>query len=236
MNETTFDIAKMIDHTILKPEATISDLEKACRVAVIYGAAALCVRPSDVKAAKVFLGGSGMKIATVVGFPHGNTDAPVKVFEAESAINNGAEEIDMVMNFGRFLSGESGYVADEIKAVTKVVHDHGKTIKIIFETCYLSKELIIEACKICNDALVDFVKTSTGFGTRGASFEDIITMREYCSPAVRIKASGGIKTLNDVLEMRRLGAARIGTSSTEVIMEEGVRIYGSNKTGSLSPL
>jgi len=223
MDYKTCGIAKMIDHSILKPEAGLSDLEKGCKTAMKYKTAFVCVKPCDVPYTKEFLSGSRVGVAAVVGFPHGSSPVEVKVYETESLIRSGADEIDAVVNFGRLLSGGEGYVADEIRTLTDVTHKHGKIIKVIFETCYLNDELIEKLCRMCNAAGVDFVKTSTGFGSRGASVEDIITMRKYCDPAIQIKASGGIRTLGDMLTMIRLGVKRIGTSSTEDIMKEAVK-------------
>ena len=222
-------IAKMIDHSILKPEATLADLENGCATAMKHKTATVCVRPCDVSSAKGFLQGSDTAVAVVVGFPHGANSTCVKAYETECAIRDGATEIDMVMNYGRLISGEYDYVEDEIRAVTNIAHKHKAIVKVIFETCALNESLIIEACKICNVASVDFVKTSTGFGAHGARPEDVILMKKYCNPAIRIKASGGIKTFDAVIEMMRLGVTRIGTSSTEAIMQEAKDKY-ENRT------
>lgn len=219
MDYNAADIAKMIDHSVLKPEATTKDVEDGCLIALKYKTATVCVRPCDVSKARGFLLGSDVAVAVVVGFPHGTNTVEVKAYEAERAIQDGAAEIDVVMNYGRLLSGEFSYVENEIVTLTEAAHKRSAIIKVIFETCALSEELIIEACRMCNAASVDFVKTSTGFGARGATAGDVILMRKHADPKIQVKASGGIKTLNDVIEMKRLGATRIGASSTAVIME-----------------
>jgi len=223
MNTKIAELAGMIDHSVLRPEATTADLEAGCATAVKYRTAAVCVKPGDVPAARELLGATGIQLATVISFPHGSAAAAAKAFEAAHAIDAGATEIDVVMNYGRLISGEYGCVEDEIREVTAVAHSRGAIIKVIFETCALTKAQIIEACRISSAAGADFVKTSTGFGISGATAEDIILMRKYCDPDVKIKASGGIKTLADAILMMRLGVSRIGTSATEAIIEEALR-------------
>jgi len=219
---TSIDIAQMIDHALLKPEITVKDVEEGCRIAKEYGTAAVCVKPSDVALSAKLLKDTGVLVTTVAGFPHGSSTTETKVFETEQAIRDGAVEIDMVLNYGRLLSGEFDYVEKDVKAVVDAAHKHDVIVKVIFENCYLTDELKVEACKICIRAGADFVKTSTGFGSGGATIPDLKLMRANCPPHVKIKAAGGIKTLDSVLKVKAAGATRVGTSSTTDIMDKTV--------------
>ncbi len=200
-----------IDHTLLKATATLSGIQKLCAEAVEHNFCAVCVNPCYVSAAKEALQGSNVKVCTVIGFPLGQNTTETKVFEAQNAIENGADEIDMVINVGAVLSGNYDYVSNEIVAIRKV--SRGKTLKVIVETCYLSTEQIAKMTQICVAAGADFIKTSTGFGTRGASLDDVKTMAAAANNAIKIKASGGIKTKEFAEELINAGATRIGTSS-----------------------
>lgn len=219
---TSMDIAKMIDHALLKPNLTEEQIRLGCRIARKYGTASVCVRPCDVATAKSELEGSGVLVSTVIGFPHGTNKIKIKVLEAEEAMKDGAVELDMVLNIGKLLSGDFNYVKSEVRAVVDAAHNNGAIVKVILENCYLTDELITIACKLCEEACADYVKTSTGFGSEGALVEDIKLMRKACSEKVKIKASGGIKTLQDVLAARAAGADRIGASATEEIMEAAI--------------
>jgi deoxyribose-phosphate aldolase len=224
MNETSRrvevnDIAQMMDYSLLKPSMTDDDIREGCRLAREYGVAALCVRPSDVPLVVELLKDSGVRPITVIGFPHGTTTTATKVAEAEEAVHNGAVEIDMVLNIGKLLSGDVVYVRNDIRAVTEAVHAAAARIKVIFETCFLSQQEIQTACEICNEVGVDFVKTSTGCGTRGASDTDLRLMRRFCNPGIEIKASGGILTLERALEVKKLGCTRFGCPSPVGILE-----------------
>jgi deoxyribose-phosphate aldolase len=219
---TSMDIAKMIDHALLKPNLTEEQIRLGCRIARKYGTASVCVRPCDVAIAKSELEGSGVLVSTVIGFPHGTNKIKIKVLEAEEAMKDGAVELDMVLNIGKLLSGDFNYVKSEVRAVVDAAHNNGAIVKVILENCYLTDELITIACKLCEEACADYVKTSTGFGSEGALVEDIKLMRKACSEKVKIKASGGIKTLQDVLAARAAGADRIGASATEEIMEAAI--------------
>jgi deoxyribose-phosphate aldolase len=213
------DIAGMIDHSLLKPDLTDRDIEEGCRLANAYGVAAVSVRPSDVPLAKKVLAGSKVLIDVVIGFPHGTTTTLVKVTEAREAIENGAQELDMVLNIGKLRSGDLLYVEADIQAVRDVAAERGVTLKVIFENCYLSEEEIAAACRICNDVGVDFIKTSTGFGTGGAVDRDLKIMREHAKPEIALKAAGGVRTLERAIEIRNLGCTRFGCTVTAGILE-----------------
>jgi deoxyribose-phosphate aldolase len=213
------DIAGMIDHSLLKPNLTDSEIEEGCRIAHEYRVATVCVRPSDVQRAAELLAQSPVRVTTVIGFPHGSTTTAAKVFEAEEAIRNGARELDVVLNIGKLKSRDYDYVKADLKAVMAAAHAKSVIIKVIFENCYLEDEEKIAACRISSEVGVDFVKTSTGFGTGGAEDRDLKLMREHTAPAVKLKAAGGIRTLERALEVRKLGCTRIGATATVGILE-----------------
>ncbi len=223
MDYTCEEIAKMIDHSLLRPELTDEDIAKGCEIARKYNVASVCCRPSDVAFAKKLLSGSEVKVGAVVGFPHGSHKTETKVFEAEQAIKDGAEELDMVIHIGKLRSRDFDYVREDIKAVCDVAHRHGVIVKVILENCYLDDELKKIGCKLAEEAGADFVKTSTGFGPGGATIEDLKLMRESVSPKVQVKAAGGVRTLDAALKVREVGATRFGATRTEEIMEECYR-------------
>lgn len=214
------EIAKMIDHSLLKPELTIQQVIEGCRLAREYDVASVCVKPCDVKLAKKELAGSDVLVTTVIGFPHGAHTTEAKVFEAKQAIKDGAVELDMVLNIGRLLSRDFDYVEDDIRAVVEVAHAQDVKVKVILENCYLTDELKEIACRICEKAGADFVKTSTGYGTSGANIKDIELMRRVCSSKVKIKAAGGVRTLDAALAVKRAGATRFGATATKNILDE----------------
>lgn len=216
----TYDeIAKMIDHSLLKPTFTDQEIKEGCELAAKYGVASVCVRPSDVKLAKKVLKSSSVIVTTVIGFPHGTTTTAAKVAEANEAMDNGAVELDMVLNIGKLKSGDHEFVKSDIMTVTDAAHRRHVLLKVIFENCYLSEDEIIAACRICNEAGVDFVKTSTGYGTGGAEDKDIRIMRKYADPKIQIKAAGGVRTLERAIEIRELGCTRFGCTATVGILE-----------------
>ncbi|MFW6287336.1 MAG: deoxyribose-phosphate aldolase [bacterium] len=217
---TTNDIAKMIDHSLLKPQLTREEVKEGCLLADEYETITVCVRPSDVSFAKETLADSNVKVTTVIGFPHGSNKTETKVFEAEEAIKDGAVELDMVLNIGRLVSGDFDYVEKDVKAVVDVAHQHNVTVKVILENCYLTDEQKEKACKLCERAGADYVKTSTGFGTGGHTIEDLKLMRKTCSPDVKVKAAGGVRTLDAALAVRKVGAVRFGATATETILDE----------------
>ncbi|MBM3701904.1 MAG: deoxyribose-phosphate aldolase [Actinobacteria bacterium] len=213
------EIASMIDHSLLNPTLTDVEIIEGCKIAMEYKVASVCVRPSDVKLAKKTLESSNVLTTTVIGFPHGTTTTSVKVFEAEEAIRNGAVELDVVLNIGKLRSNNLEYVKEDLRAVTELTHKHGIIVKVIFENCYLDDSQKINACKICNELNVDYVKTSTGFGTVGATDPDLKLMRKYAKPEIKIKAAGGVRTLERAIEIKKLGCSRFGATATVGILE-----------------
>ncbi|WP_196930489.1 deoxyribose-phosphate aldolase [Paenisporosarcina sp. FSL H8-0542] len=214
----TTNIASMIDHTLLKPEATKEQIEKLCAEAKEYTFASVCVNPTWVKTSAELLTGTPVKVCTVIGFPLGASTPETKAFETTDAINNGAGEIDMVLNVGAMKSQDMDLVKRDVEAVVNAAK--GKAIvKVILETCLLTKEEIKVASQLSKDAGADFVKTSTGFSTGGATFEDVALMREVVGPDLGVKASGGVRSLEDVQKMIEAGATRIGASSGVQIVQ-----------------
>ncbi len=212
------DLARMIDHTILKAEATEVEVEKLCTEALEYNFASVCVNPSMVEKAAKILKGSEVKVCTVIGFPLGATTTEVKAFETEDTIQKGATEVDMVINVGKLKEGNLEYVKKDIEAVVNVAKGKALT-KVIIETCLLTDEEKVTACKLSKEAGADFVKTSTGFSTGGATARDIKLMRETVGPNLGVKASGGVRTNADALVMIENGATRIGASASISICE-----------------
>jgi deoxyribose-phosphate aldolase len=216
----TYDeIAGMIDHSLLKPFLTDREIEEGCRIAQEYKVASVCVRPCDVKRAAEILKGSPVRVGTVIGFPHGTTMTQTKVGETKEAIADGAVELDVVLNIGKLKSKDYDYVKRDLEAVTSTAHAQNVLVKVIFENCYLDEEEKIAACRISSEVGVDFVKTSTGFGSGGAEDRDLVLMREHTSPSIKLKAAGGIRTLERAIEVRRLGCSRIGATATVGILE-----------------
>jgi len=223
------EIAKMIDHSLLHPTMDDQTLREGIELAKKYHVASVCIKPYAVKMAAGMLQGSDVMVCTVIGFPHGNSRVDVKVFEAERAIDDGAEEIDMVVNTGKVLSEDWDYVTNEIAAIVAVTKKHGAALKVIFENDFLPNDLHkIKLCEICSTLKVEFVKTSTGYGFnkqsdgsysyKGATEDDLILMRRYSDKSVEVKAAGGVRTLEDTLKVRKLGVTRIGATATEAII------------------
>ena len=217
---TATEIAAMIDHSLLKPEMTKQDVIDGCLLAKEYGCATVCVKPCDVETAAEVLADSDVLASTVIGFPHGHHVTAVKLLEAELAIKQGCKELDMVLNIGRLLSEDYDMIEAEIRAVCELAHKHGVIVKVILENFYLTDDLKIKACKICEKAGADFVKTSTGYAGSGATIEDLKLMRANCSDKVRVKAAGGVRTLDGALSVISVGAERIGATATKQIIEE----------------
>jgi deoxyribose-phosphate aldolase len=223
-NEKSSSIAGMIDHTLLKANATQEEIGKLCEEARKYRFASVCVNPGYVALASRLLRGSSVMVCTVIGFPLGSTTPTVKAIEARDAMANGADEIDMVINIGALKSGNDQLVLDDIKAVREATR--GKTLKVILETSYLTKDEKVRACKMSKAAQADFVKTSTGFGSGGATPEDIALMRETVGPEMGVKASGGIKNAEVAAAMIKAGATRLGTSASIAIVSGGEAAKG----------
>ncbi|KNY27111.1 deoxyribose-phosphate aldolase [Pseudobacteroides cellulosolvens] len=211
-------IAKTIDHAVLKPDATDADVERECNIALRFDVASVCVKPCHVKLAHSFLKGSDVMVSTVIGFPHGGTTTACKVAEAFEAIEHGALELDMVINIGKLLSGDYIYVKNDIEAVAKAAHSKNVILKVIIETSLLDDENKKIACRLSEEAGSDYVKTSTGFNGSGAAPNDIVLMKNVVGPHIKVKASGGIKTLDQAIGFIELGCHRLGTSSTEQIL------------------
>ena len=220
MSWTYADVAKMIDHSLLNPTLTADALEKGIRIALDYDVASVCILPYALKRAAQLLAGSTVVPSTTIGFPHGGHATRVKAFEAERALDDGGRELDMVVNISKVLSGDWGYVRDDVRAVLEPTHARGARLKLIFENCYLDDAQKIRLCEIGGELRVDWVKTSTGFGTGGATDEDLVLMRKHSPPHVQVKAAGGVRDLDRRLRVRELGCTRSGATATKAILDE----------------
>jgi deoxyribose-phosphate aldolase len=234
MPEKIRTIAKMIDHSLLHPTMPDAELRVGCELARRLDVAAVCIKPYAVPLARDILAGSDVRVCTVVGFPHGGSYISIKVQEAEQALAAGAVELDMVVNIGKVLSQDWGYVTDEIRRLNEVTVAQGALLKVIFENDYLPDDALkVRLCQVCNDCAVAFVKTSTGYGFvkqasgqyayAGATDHDLALMRRECLPSIQVKAAGGVRTLDDVLRVRALGVTRVGATATESILAEARR-------------
>jgi len=217
-------LAKVIDHSLLRPELTEADVIAGCELAARYHVATVCVKPCDVKLAKEALKDSDVLVSTVVGFPHGSNLTAIKVAEAEKAMDEGARELDMVLNIGQLRSGKHDFVREDIKAVCEVAHARGVKVKVIFENGYLTDEEKIAACKLSEAAGADWVKTSTGFAPGGATLEDLRLMRANVSQKVQVKAAGGVRTLPALLDVIDAGVTRCGATATATILDDFKRM------------
>ena len=218
MNYT--DIAKLIDHSLLNPTMTVDDFEAGCRLAVAYDAASVCIMPYYLKRCAEILAGSTVNPSATIGFPHGGHTTVIKRAEAKQALADGGKELDMVVNISQVLSGNWDYVRNDIRAVIEETHAAGAKVKVIFENCYLKDEHKIRLCEICNDLNADWVKTSTGYGTGGATTEDLKLMRKHAAPHVQVKAAGGVRDLDTLLEVQKLGVSRCGASRTKEMLDD----------------
>jgi deoxyribose-phosphate aldolase len=215
---TRKELARYIDHTLLKPDASLSDIERMCKEAKSYGFFAVCVNPFYVRAASDFLSGSKVKVASVIGFPLGSTPSEVKSLEARNALNDGASELDMVINVGALKDGRDDFVRNDIRAVVQEARKKNAVVKVILETCLLTDEEKRRGCRLADDAGADFVKTSTGFAATGATIADVKLMRSVVPARMGVKASGGIHTAQQALNMIAAGATRIGASGSVQIV------------------
>ena len=221
MAEFTYpEIANMIDHSLLQPVLTDAELEKGCRIARDYSVASVCIKPYAVRLAAQLLAGSTVAVGTTIGFPHGGHTTAIKVAEAEQAIGDGARELDMVVNIGKVLSKDWRCVADDIRAVVETAHRRQALVKVIFENCFLADEHKEQLCRICAEVGADYVKTSTGYGSSGAVDEDLRLMRRCSPPHIKVKAAGGVRTLDRLLAVRALGVSRVGATATQAILDE----------------
>jgi len=217
---TERDIAKTIDHSLLRPELDDASVEDGCRLAARYDVASVCVRPADVRRAAAILAGTDVAVGTTIGFPHGNHLTATKVFEAERALADGATELDMVLQIGALKAGRDAEVEADIRAVVETAHRAGAIVKVIFENAYLTDEEKIRACRLTESAGADFVKTSTGFAPGGATHDDLRLMRANTSAHVQVKAAGGVRTLDALLDVMALGVTRVGATATATIIDD----------------
>jgi deoxyribose-phosphate aldolase len=217
---TERDIAKTIDHSLLRPELDDAFIEDGCRLAAEYDVASVCVRPVDVRRARAILDGTDVAVGTVVGFPHGSQRTETKVFEARQALADGATELDMVIQIGALKSGRDAEVLADIAAVVGVAHAAGAIVKVIFENFYLTDDEKVRACHLSEAAGADFVKTSTGFAPGGATHEDLALMRRSVSPHIQVKAAGGVRTLDALIAVMAIGVTRVGATATSTILDD----------------
>ncbi|TMR96351.1 deoxyribose-phosphate aldolase [Nonomuraea basaltis] len=218
MTYTVADVAKMIDHSLLRPELTEKDVRAGCDLAAHYAVASVCVKPCDVALAATRLDGTGVSAGTVVGFPHGSSSSSIKAAEARAAVSDGARELDMVLNIGRLRGGDDEAVLADIRAVVEAAP--GIVVKVIFENAYLTEDEKVRACRLSEQAGAAYVKTSTGFAPGGATLADIRLMRANVSEHVKVKAAGGVRTLDVLLELTAAGASRFGATTTAAILDD----------------
>jgi deoxyribose-phosphate aldolase len=241
MDYSYSDIAKMIDHSLLNPTLTRDDLDQGIQLALAYNVASVCILPYYLKRCAESLAGSSVKASTTIGFPHGAHTTAIKVAEARRALADGGEELDMVVNISKVLSGDWDYVRGDIGAVIEAAHEAGKKVKVIFENCYLKDDHKIRLCEICGDLKADWVKTSTGYGSGGATLEDLQLMRKYTPAHVQVKAAGGVRDLDMLLRVKEIGVTRVGATRTAAMLDEcrrrlglppiQVAFAGANRTG-----
>ena len=220
MNYTYIDMAKMIDHSLLNPTLTVDDLERGIQVALEYDVASVCIMPYYLQRCAEALQGSRVNASTTIGFPPRGHTTAIKAAEARQALADGCQELDMVVNIGRVLSGDWGYVQSDIGAVIDVAHHAGQKVKVIFENCYLNDAQKIRLCEICGELRADWVKTSTAYGTGGATREDLALMRRHSPDYVQVKAAGGVRDLDALLQVRALGVTRVGATRTAAMLDE----------------
>jgi deoxyribose-phosphate aldolase len=229
MNQTDYtyeQIAKMIDHSLLNPTMDVATLEQGIQIGLAYDVGSVCIMPYYLQRCAELLKGSGVKASTTIGFPHGGHTSAIKLAEAERALADGGEELDMVANISKVLSEDWDYVRTDIKAVVDAAHAAGQKVKVIFENCYLEDKHKIKLCEICGDVGADWVKTSTGYGTGGAMLHDLKLMRQHAPSHVQVKAAGGVRTMDKLLEVRAVGVTRVGASRTVTILDECRRRLG----------
>ncbi len=214
------DVAKTIDHSLLRPELDDAFVEDGCRLALAYDVASVCVRPADVVRARLILDGTSVAIGTTIGFPHGNHLTATKVFESVRAIGDGARELEMVIQIGALRSGRDAAVLADITAVVNVAHSANAIVKVIFENAYLTDDEKVRACHLSEAAGADFVKTSTGFAPGGATHEDLALMRRNVSAHIGVKAAGGVRTLDALIDVMALGVTRVGATATATILDD----------------
>ena len=227
MDYTYEDISRMIDHSLLNPTITQDELEAGCQLAADYQCGSVCIMPYYLQRCAEILKDSGVAASTTIGFPHGGHTTAIKVAEATQALADGGQELDMVANISQVLSGNWQYVRDDLEAVIEVTHAAGQKVKVIFENCYLNDEQKTRLCGICGELRADWVKTSTGYGSGGATDEDLTLMRKHSPDYVQVKAAGGVRTLDRLLEVRAIGVTRVGASRTTDILDECKKRVGA---------
>jgi deoxyribose-phosphate aldolase len=220
LDYTYLDIAKMIDHSLLNPTLTSDDLESGIQLARAYDTASVCIMPFGLKRCAELLAGSDVKASTTIGFPHGGHTTAIKAAETRQALADGGQELDMVVNISKVLSGDWDYVRQDIAAVVDLTHAAGQKVKVIFENAYLKDDQKIRLCEICAELNADWVKTSTGYAPTGATNEDLILMRKHSPAHVQVKAAGGVRDLDRLLEVRSLGVTRAGATRTAAMLDE----------------
>jgi deoxyribose-phosphate aldolase len=220
------DVSKMIDHSLLNPTIPVAELEAGIQLAIAYDVASVCIMPYHLKRCAELLKGTDVKASTTIGFPHGGNTTEIKQAEAKRAIADGCEELDMVVNISKVLSGDWDYVKQDIAAVIEVAHAAGQKVKVIFENAYLNDEQKIKLCEICTELKADWVKTSTGYAPSGATHEDLKLMREHAGDEIQVKAAGGVRDLDALLAVRALGVSRCGATRTAGMMGEARKRLG----------
>ncbi len=220
MYYTYEDIAGLIDHSLLQPNLCDAELDEGCRVAARYRVASVCIKPYYVARAAELLDGSGVAVGTTIGFPHGGHGTAVKRFESDQALTDGARELDMVVNVGHVLAGKWDAVTNEIRTIAELSHSRDGIVKVIFENCFLKDEHKIRLCAACAEAGADYVKTSTGYGSGGATMDDLRLMRQHTPPHIGVKAAGGVRDFDTLLAVRAIGVTRVGASKTIEMLEE----------------
>ena len=220
MEYSYLDIAKMIDHSLLNPTLTMTELDAGCRLAAAYDVASVCIMPYALKRCAELLAGTTVHPSATIGFPHGGHATETKLAETRQALADGGRELDMVVNISQVLSGGWDHVRRDIRAVAEATHAAGQKLKVIFENCYLKDEHKIKLCQICGELRVDWVKTSTGYGTGGATHDDLRLMRQHSPAEVQVKAAGGVRDLDALLAVRELGVSRVGASRTREMLDE----------------
>lgn len=226
MTDCYQDYSKMIDHSLLMPTMTVDQLEEGCRLAVAYDVASVCIMPYYLKRCVELLSGTTVQPSTTIGFPHGGHRTSAKLFEAGQAIEDGCQELDMVVNISQVLSGNWQYVSDEIRGIVDLAHAAQRKVKVIFENCYLSDAQKIRLCQICTEFKADWVKTSTGYGTGGAIFEDLKLMIDHVGPGIQVKAAGGVRDFETLCKVKLLGVTRCGASRTQAMLDPARQQFG----------
>ncbi len=220
------DYSKMIDHSLLMPTMTVAQLEEGCQLALAYDVASVCIMPYYLKRCAELLSGSTVMPSTTIGFPHGGHKTCTKVYEAEQAVADGCQELDMVVNISQVLSGKWAEVTADIRAVIEVARSQNRKVKVIFENCYLQREHKVRLCEICTELKADWVKTSTGYGTGGATMEDLQLMVDHVGAGVQVKAAGGVRDFETLDKVKQIGVTRCGTSRTQAMLDEARKHLG----------